>query len=125
MEGERAARLREIARRSAVLPTPLLPTRQTISPGLTKRAILLKTFTSAVARMEIRNLKERLHHRSIKDPAAERREPLAEDYRRCQIPGSHRGHRNAGKPRHRIASSSKSHIALRVERNNIPVQQFA
>jgi hypothetical protein len=67
VEGERAARLREIARRSAVLPTPLLPTRQTISPGLTKRAILLKTFTSAVARMEIRNLKERLHHRSIKD----------------------------------------------------------
>jgi hypothetical protein len=50
VEGERAARLREMAHRSAVLPTPLLPTRQIISPGLTKRTILLKT------QIEIRDL---------------------------------------------------------------------
>jgi hypothetical protein len=39
----RAVRLREMARRNVVFPTLLLPTRQIISPELTKRTILLKT----------------------------------------------------------------------------------
>jgi hypothetical protein len=66
--------------------------------------MLLKTFTSAAARMEICHLKEQLHHRRIKDPAAaERHESLAEDYRSCQIQGWDRAHRSAGKPRRLVS----------------------
>ena len=35
-----------MAGRSVALPTSLLPTRQIISPGLTNKTILLKTFAS-------------------------------------------------------------------------------